>query len=148
MTVKLVTIFGCWWQNFDVDDNFPVLAPETNVKMVKLVTNIFCHQHILSPTYFVSNPLYLRIWDNQPRNCCNSFFSIFLKKSRSRYGSFLWLGRVKMIVKVKFNYTTSMFARMVQNIKFKVMSVINRYRITRKRGAYRLMSICRTDIRT
>ena len=41
--LKLVTICGCWRLNFDVDDNFWILVPDT-----------FCLQHILSPT-FVTN---------------------------------------------------------------------------------------------
>ena len=27
---KLVTIFGCWWQNFDIGDIFWVLVPDAN----------------------------------------------------------------------------------------------------------------------
>ena len=30
--LKLVTVFGFWWQNFDVDDIFGMLMTDANVK--------------------------------------------------------------------------------------------------------------------
>ena len=55
----LVTIFGCWRQNFDIGDLFWMLLPDANnkkqrmlaTKSAKTVTNV----SKLSPTYFVSN---------------------------------------------------------------------------------------------
>ena len=44
---RLVTIFGCLWQNFDIGDIFWMLV----TKSAKIVTNI----SKLSPTYFVYN---------------------------------------------------------------------------------------------
>ena len=56
--LKLVVIFGCWWQNFHLGDIFPILLSDANVtrywmlvtKRAKTVTIIFN----LSPTHFVS----------------------------------------------------------------------------------------------
>ena len=43
--LKLVSILGCWWQNFDVGNVFWELMPKANAKrfqmwMTKIVTNI------------------------------------------------------------------------------------------------------------
>ena len=47
----LVTNFGCWRQNFNIDDIFGMLVPEAMLKDRKpSSTSQSCRQHILSPT--------------------------------------------------------------------------------------------------
>ena len=57
--LKLLMMLGCCWQNFDDDDIFLILMPDTNVKrwwmlVTKMFTNV-TNILELSPKHFVSN---------------------------------------------------------------------------------------------
>ena len=71
--LTLMTILGCWWQNFDVGDIFGMFVPDANVKrqwmlatkMTKTATNIIQ----LSPTNSVSNIRH--------QHRCNLIFALY-----------------------------------------------------------------------